>query len=67
MRKVFDVEGMHCESCGKLIEQDLLEIPGVSKAVADYKTGRVSMDYAGDEVSVAKAKKAIQDLGYKVR
>ncbi|MFI5979341.1 cation transporter [Streptomyces sp. NPDC051555] len=34
------VEGMHCSSCGLLIDDELEEIPGVRSAATDVRAGR---------------------------
>lgn len=39
-RVVLLVEGMHCASCGLLIDDELEELPGVRSATTDARTGR---------------------------
>jgi copper chaperone len=37
------VEGMHCSSCGLLIDDELEDIPGVHSVSTDVKTGRTTV------------------------
>ncbi|GLV95103.1 MULTISPECIES: cation transporter [Streptomyces] len=34
------IEGMHCTSCGLLIDDELEDLPGVRSASTDTRTGR---------------------------
>ncbi|MDD9375668.1 cation transporter [Streptomyces sp. ZAF1911] len=34
------IEGMHCTSCGLLIDDELEDVPGVRSAVTDVRAGR---------------------------
>lgn len=34
-----NIKGMHCRSCELLVEDELLKIPGVDKAVVNHRTG----------------------------
>ncbi|MDP2933756.1 MAG: HAD-IC family P-type ATPase, partial [bacterium] len=57
------VEGMHCESCEKIIEMELTEITGVKSAKVDFtaKTAEVVMaDPANDDQII----KAVARAGY---
>ena len=60
------VEGMHCGSCEMLIQDELSELDGVKEVDADYQGGTVLVKHDG-KVNLAKVKKAITDLGYKVK
>ncbi|MFB9556920.1 heavy metal-associated domain-containing protein [Streptomyces roseoviridis] len=42
---ILEVEGMHCTSCGLLIDDELEEIPGVSSARTDVRTGRSTVRF----------------------
>jgi copper chaperone len=39
-RVVLDVDGMHCSSCGLLIDDELEEVPGVRSSRTDVRKGR---------------------------
>ena len=41
MNKLFlNISGMHCQSCQKLLESTLADLPGVSSAKIDYPEGK---------------------------
>ena len=42
-----DIKGMHCNSCEILIEDELLKIPSVKKAVVSQKNGCAEIFYEG--------------------
>ncbi|MFD3928312.1 heavy-metal-associated domain-containing protein [Streptomyces sp. NPDC058614] len=37
---ILEIEGMHCSSCGMLIDDELEEVPGVRSARTDVRRGR---------------------------
>ncbi|MFE1788723.1 heavy-metal-associated domain-containing protein [Streptomyces sp. NPDC059525] len=39
-RVVLEVEGMHCASCGLLIDDELEDLAGVRSAATDMRAGR---------------------------
>ncbi|MGH3313005.1 MAG: cation transporter [Streptomyces sp.] len=42
-RLVLVVEGMHCSSCGLLIDDELEDIPGVRSSTTDVHSGRTTV------------------------
>ncbi|MFB7943038.1 heavy-metal-associated domain-containing protein [Streptomyces sp. NPDC056049] len=42
---VLEVEGMHCTSCGLLIDDELEEVPGVRSARTDVRKGRSTVQF----------------------
>ena len=60
------VEGMHCASCGMLIDEAVEDLPGVASSSTNVrrKRTRVCFDPAATDVSVIAG--AIAELGYKV-
>ncbi|MEU8001457.1 heavy metal-associated domain-containing protein [Catellatospora sp. NPDC049111] len=61
---VFDVEGMHCASCGLLIDETLEdEVAGVQRAETSVRKGRTVVT-AEDEVDPAVIADAITAAGY---
>ncbi|MGW6708970.1 heavy-metal-associated domain-containing protein [Streptomyces sp. NPDC054956] len=44
------VEGMHCTSCGLLIDDELEELPGVRSARTDVRAGRTVVVLEADAV-----------------
>lgn len=67
MRTVsFDVEGMHCPSCGLLIDDCLMDVDGVQFARTDLKGNRTVVT-AEDSVSDQALLDAIAEAGYSGR
>ncbi|MFI1721941.1 heavy-metal-associated domain-containing protein [Streptomyces sp. NPDC020489] len=58
------IEGMHCASCGLLIDDELEEVPGVRSASTDVRKGRsvVRLEEAST-VDPALLIKAVQEAG----
>jgi copper chaperone len=40
---VLQVEGMHCASCGLLIDDELEDLPGVRSSSTDVRAGRTTV------------------------
>ncbi|WP_251072472.1 cation transporter [Streptomyces sp. ISL-43] len=58
------VEGMHCTSCGLLIDDELEEIPGVRSSSTDVRAGRTVVRLEeGAEVDAAVLVTAVQKAG----
>lgn len=60
------VEGMDCRSCEMNIEFALSSLPGVQRAKADHKAGRVEVSWdpkLTDEVSI---RRAIDAMGFRI-
>ena len=61
MKKVIEIEGMHCSHCAKAVEDGLLAVDGVKKAKADAekKTAVVALSKdVADEALTAAVEKA---------
>lgn len=59
-KKVFSVDGMHCERCKGRVEEVINDLPGVSASV-NMKKGTLTVFYAEDvpdEVIIARIEKA---------
>ena len=64
MRTVtFAIAGMHCASCGLLIDDCLLDVEGVAYARTNLKTERTVVR-ADDTVGDAELLAAIAEAGY---
>lgn len=61
------VEGMHCTSCEVLLKDALEELDGVASAEASIKDNAVFVRFDGGKVKLYDIKKAISELGYKVK
>lgn len=58
------IEGMHCGSCGLLIDDELEEIDGVRSAATDVRAGRgVVRLVEGAEVDTAALVAAVEAAG----
>ena len=61
------VEGMHCASCGLLIDDALEELDGVDRAESHVRRGVTEIWLDPDRVSVNHLEAVITDLGYRAR
>ena len=57
------VTGMHCGSCGMLIDDALEDLPGVQQARTNVRRGLTRIDHDG-KVSAAKLIRIVSSLGY---
>jgi copper chaperone CopZ len=58
------VTGMHCSSCGMLIDDALEDLPGVRRATTKVRKRRTVVEFDDDQTSVDAMLIAIKDLGY---
>ncbi len=67
MAEVFraDIDGMHCASCVKRVEDALVRLPGVTAARANLAAGSVEADFVAPADKDALLK-ALEDAGYPV-
>jgi len=64
MREItINVTGMHCASCGILIDDVMLDVDGVQSSVTDTKSG-VCRVAASDAVDDAALLAAVAEAGY---
>lgn len=56
------VDGMHCASCGLLIDETLEELPGVRASQTSVRTGRTTVVASG--IGPAELVAAIGEAGY---
>lgn len=64
--ETFSVDGMSCTSCENRVTRRLEGVPGVSRASADHKLGRVRVLYDKEVTSHSALRAAIEGLGYEV-
>ena len=62
MRQSFAVTGMHCASCGLLIDEALEELPGIDRAQTDLRHGRTTVD--GERIDTDAIITVIEGLGF---
>jgi len=64
MKKTFNIKGMHCASCSKIIE---MELDGkVNSSNIDPKSGKAIIDFDGKKISEKQIAEIIIKAGYKV-
>jgi copper chaperone len=60
----FTVAGMHCASCGLLVDETLEGLSGVDRCATDVRRGRTVVVYDPARVTTAAIAAAIVDAGY---
>ena len=60
----FRVEGMHCASCGMLIDDTLEDLEGVRRAETSVKAGRTTVVIDPAACQTADVIAAIAEAGY---
>lgn len=64
IQHVLAITGMHCASCGILIDEALEELPGVLSARTDARTETTTVQLDGSQTRLAEVLAAIADEGY---
>ncbi|MFF3863928.1 heavy-metal-associated domain-containing protein [Streptomyces sp. NPDC002209] len=62
-RMEFAVTGMHCNSCGLLIDDEVEELPGVTSSTTDVRTERTVVELTGP-IPAERIVAAIAEAGY---
>lgn len=65
VKKTYDIKGMHCASCVRLIEKSVGRIEGVTECNVNLATNKASVTFDSQKVSDEKIKQAVQNVGYK--
>ena len=65
VKKTFDVKGMHCASCVRVIERKLSKVEGVSTANVNLATNKATVSY-NDHVSEHALASAVKTAGYEL-
>ena len=60
----FEVEGMHCANCGKLVDEALEELRGVQSASTGVRQGVTVVEFDPAVASPKTIVKAIRKVGY---
>lgn len=63
-KETFIVEGLHCASCVKRVEETLLSLKGVKSASVNLANGSVLVEYDENLISPSGMKNSIDSLGY---
>lgn len=61
------VTGMHCASCGLLIDDTLEELPGIISSCTDLRRQTTTVDYDRAQTDLALISAEIVKLGYAAR
>lgn len=64
MKKIFKIQGMHCNSCSQLIENELKG--RVNDLSVSYLNGTAEINFDENKISSEQIKEAIGKLGYEV-
>lgn len=59
-----EVDGMHCASCGLLIDDTLEDLPGVVRAETRTRNGRTTVQVDSDRCTPDQLVAAIAEAGY---
>lgn len=61
---VLAISGMHCASCGMLIDEAVEELPGVRRSSTDLRAERTTVELEGSGTGPAEVVAAIEAEGY---
>ena len=61
----YSIEGMTCASCVQTVEKVVNKLDGVSKAVVNLGTEKMTVDFDSHQVSSTDIMTAVEDAGYK--
>ncbi|MBK5116346.1 MAG: heavy metal translocating P-type ATPase, partial [Thermoleophilia bacterium] len=62
-----DIQGMHCASCVRTVEQALAEVPGVDGASVNFGVERANVSYDPGRAEIADLERAVAKSGYEAR
>ncbi len=60
--ETFEIEGMSCDHCVKVVDEALAAVPGVTEH--DVKIGSARVGYDDAETNRAAIERAIEEAGY---
>ena len=64
MKASFPIIGMHCASCARLIEKQLVKTPGVNLANVNYGSEQASVDFDETATNIDILAGRVKSLGY---
>ncbi|MBQ0897030.1 heavy-metal-associated domain-containing protein [Micromonospora sp. U56] len=65
--RTFTVEGMHCASCGMLIDDALEDLDGVTSSATSLRAGQAKVDLDPERCTPDDVIAAIAEAGYTAR
>ncbi|MBI2474362.1 MAG: cadmium-translocating P-type ATPase [Candidatus Taylorbacteria bacterium] len=64
MKRIYKISGMHCASCGVIIEKTFKKEPAVKMAEASFGAESVKLDFDESKITAEALSKKIEPLGY---
>ena len=64
VKKTFSVKGMHCASCVRLIERALSRTDGITSAIVNLATEKVTVTFDSEKVTDQQIASAVASVGY---
>ncbi|GAB3930283.1 hypothetical protein GCM10029976_031730 [Kribbella albertanoniae] len=64
---IFEVTGMHCSSCGLLVDDAVEDVPGVTSSTTDVRAGRTTVEVDSAGIDPSAIHDAITSTGYTAR
>lgn len=64
MKTTLAIKGMHCSSCAMSIDEELEEVPGVTRAKTSYARQRSEVEYDPNEATFETLIAAVVRAGY---
>lgn len=61
------IDGMHCASCGLLIDETVEELEGVEECSTDLRRRRSRIAFDPNQVTAEEITAAIGEVGYEAR
>lgn len=61
------IDGMHCTSCGLLVDDTLEDVPGVVRAETRVREGRTTVHVDADRCTPDRLVAAVAEAGYTAR
>ena len=65
--EVFALNGLHCPSCARLVQEEAAKLEGVEKAVVDLASQQLRLVYDENSLQFATLEAAITAAGFGVR
>src|SRR3989344_4944780 len=66
IKKTFDVKGMHCASCVRVIEKTLQKVEGVQAATVNLATNKATVNF-DEHASEHDMASAVKKVGYELK
>ena len=62
--QIYPIKGMHCASCGNIIEKTLKKVEGVEDVSVNYGTEKAKISFDDSKIKIEELSKKIEPLGY---